>query len=96
MLLILALLCATPALAAPTCQTKDGGTIRRGTPGAMPVGWQAPPAQWHPAPSGGSTGELPQVAMVLILLFALIALMPDFDGRRGSDWDRREKDGKEE
>ncbi len=91
-LLILVLLCATPAPAAPTCQTKDGGTIRCGTPGAMPVGWQAPPEQWHPAPSGGSAGELPQVLIVLLLLFVLIALMPEFDGRRAGDWDRQEDD----
>ena len=30
---------APAAIAAPTCQDVHGGTIRCGTPGAMPVGW---------------------------------------------------------
>jgi hypothetical protein len=81
--LILGLL-ATPALAAPTCQDRQGGTIKCGVRGAMPVGWKQSPEQlWDrdiSRPPGPSTGELLGVFCFLGLLFALIALMPDFDG----------------
>src|SRR5690348_18132833 len=36
------LFCAPVAMAAPTCQDINGGTIRCGTTGAMPVGWTLP------------------------------------------------------
>ena len=86
--LALALL-ATPALAAPTCQDREGGTIRCGTPGAMPVGWTAPAEDaWryrlaHPGPP---LGDILEVVAGIALLFALIALLPRFDGRRDQDW----------
>ncbi|MDR3508006.1 MAG: hypothetical protein P4L64_08935 [Caulobacteraceae bacterium] len=81
------LLAAAPAaLCAPTCQDKDGMTIKCGAPGAMPVGWSLPR---EPGPEPIE----PQVLFGLICfiggLCALIALMPDFDG-----WDR-EEDGPE-
>jgi hypothetical protein len=36
--------------------------------------------------------ELASVICVIGGLFALIALMPDFDGWREGDWDRRDSD----
>jgi len=82
-MLILALL-ATPVLAAPTCQDRQGGTIKCGVPGAMPVGWKPSPEQlWDRDISrapGPGTRELLGALGFLGLLFALIALMPDFDG----------------
>jgi hypothetical protein len=81
--LILSLL-ATPVLAAPTCQDRNGDTIKCGAPGAMPVGWKPSPQQlWDrqiARPPGPGLGELLGVFCGLALLFALIALMPDFDG----------------
>jgi hypothetical protein len=91
-ILLVLVLCATPVMAAPTCQTIHGDTIRCATPGAMPVHWSAPPEQWHPHTGRGSAGDLPQVLMVLALFFAMIALLPDFDGRNASDWDKQEED----
>jgi hypothetical protein len=87
------LLAARPAFAAPTCQTRDGETIRCGTPGAMPVGWTMPPEErlekerLHP-PKYPTTTELLEVFCVLGVFFVLLALMPDFEG----DWDKQEGD----
>lgn len=89
-----ALLLIQPAAnAAPTCQTRDGETIRCGTPGAMPVGWTLPPEErlekerLHP-PKWPSTTELLELFCVMGLFFGLLALMPDFEG----DWDKQEDD----
>ena len=75
---------ATPAPAAPTCQDRSGETIRCGTPGAMPVGWKPSPEQlWDreiSRPPGPGAGKFLGVFCGLGLLFALIALLPDFDG----------------
>lgn len=90
---------AADARAAPTCQDLTGQAVKCGTPGAMPVGWTAPPAaQWErdralsPEPD---TAE--QWALVLVIggLFALIALMPKFDGWTPGDWDHQEGDEEE-
>lgn len=90
------LLTAAAADAAPTCRNRDGETARCGAPGAMPVGWSAPPdrpaatpAPEPPEPGGGAIAGL---IAVVGGLFALIALMPDFDGTRAGDWDRQEGD----
>ena len=82
-----ALLFASSAPAAPTCRDRAGETVRCGTAGAMPVGW---------TPAGGERlggeGLSPEVLAALIYvvggIFAIIALMPRFDGR----WDRQESD----
>jgi hypothetical protein len=87
-LLALALL-ATPVFAAPTCQDRNGDTIKCGAPGAMPVGWTLPDAEaWrlrlvHPETPAG---DILKAVAGLALLFALIALLPRFDGRRDQDW----------
>ena len=91
-LLILALaaailLPAAPvARAAPTCLDSGGQVIRCGTPGAMPVGWRAPARQTSARPS---LELLISLGLVIGGLFALIALMPRFDGDR---WDAQEGD----
>jgi hypothetical protein len=97
--LILALLCATPVWAAPTCRDRDGGTIRCGAPGAMPVGWAPSPEQlWDrkvSRPASQDSGQLWTAICALGLLFSLIALMPRFDGSRSADWEIPERKEKE-
>ncbi len=94
--LAILLLAAAPAAAAPTCLDRNGDTIRCGTKGAMPVGWK-PTAQflWDKEISKPAEQNLDLLAKVicgLALLFAMIALMPKFDGSRAQDWDRQEGD----
>lgn len=89
---IAALALASPACAAPTCQTRNGGTIRCGTGGAMPVGWTIPPEQRRSDPIGGNETALLKVILGLALIFAFIALLPQFDGSQAADWDRQEGD----
>jgi hypothetical protein len=95
-IICLSLLMAAPASAAPTCQDKDGNTTRCGLPNSMPVGWKPSPQHlWdlqfaHPV-SQNIKGLL-EVLGGIALLFALIALMPKFDGSRPEDWDRQEDD----
>jgi hypothetical protein len=86
-----ALLTAPAALAAPTCQNKFGDGMKCGTPGAMPVGWVLPREQmlaWEAArPADLSPHDLLALVCLLGGFFALIALMPDFDG-----WGAGERD----
>jgi hypothetical protein len=89
------LLAAPAALAAPTCDNRNGDTVKCGTPGAMPVGWAPSPADIlvHPAtPRELSPAEAVALIYTLGAFFALIALMPDFDGWREGDWDEQEGD----
>jgi hypothetical protein len=93
-LLVLVLLFSTPAQAAPICFTRAGDTVHCDAKGAMPLGWRLPPDeaarremnQPHP-----SASNILKVVAVLVLFFALIALMPEFDGARDQDWDAQEK-----
>ena len=87
------LLTAHAALAAPTCQDRDGLTIRCGTNGAMPVGWSLPFEERTFKPPAPSIGQLLKLILALGLLFTLIALLPEFDGNRSGDWDKQEGDG---
>jgi hypothetical protein len=83
------LLAASTALAAPTCVDRAGETVRCGRRGALPVGWAAPPGERPAGRSQGlSPGELAGLTLFLGGLFALIALLPDFQGR----WDGQEND----
>ncbi|HEX3485624.1 MAG TPA: hypothetical protein VHT51_11225 [Micropepsaceae bacterium] len=97
--LIASLLAVPAAFAAPTCQDINGSTIRCGTPGAMPVGWTLSPEQLLARQSAGpqypSTIELLELFCVMGVFFAVMALMPEFDGRRAGDWDRQEGDPEE-
>ena len=91
-----ALIAAPAAHAAPTCQTVGGDTARCGTAGAMPVGW-TPSAEQQlqrqsNADDGPSAGVLVDLVCVIGGIFALIALMPPFDGSKGGDWGDHEPD----
>lgn len=98
-LALVALLMSAPAaLAAPTCQDKDGGAIRCGVEGAMPVGWKAPPdAYFIKHQSEGADPDpaaLANAILFIVLLLALFAVLPDFDGRSNADWGEQEGDEK--
>lgn len=90
--ILLLLLFATPSLAAPTCEGRQGQAMRCGAPGAMPLGWTAPAADRHVPAANGA--DLLEAVGFLVLLFALIALLPEFDGSRAEDWEPRDKDGR--
>ena len=93
-ILALALLLPAPALAAPICFNRAGDTVHCEVKGAMPIGWRLPPDeavrremnQPHP-----TSRDILKVAAGLLLFFALIALLPEFDGARDQDWDKQEK-----
>jgi hypothetical protein len=59
----------------------------------MPVGWSLPFEERKFESHSPTTAQLLHLIATLGLLFALIALLPEFDGRRGSDWGRQEDDG---
>jgi hypothetical protein len=92
--LALGLLLSTPALPAPICFTRAGDTVHCDSKGAMPLGWRLPPDEAarremnQPRPT---SRDILKVVAVLVLFFALIALMPEFDGARDQDWDPQEK-----
>jgi hypothetical protein len=94
--LALALLLASPAVAAPTCENPRGETVRCGTAGAMPVGWVLSPRdrqQLRPELSDEPAPiKLLQTLCVLGVFFSVLALMPDFDGSRSEDWDSQEEE----
>jgi hypothetical protein len=85
LVLAAALLGAPAAMAGPTCQDRNGDTIRCGTAGAMPVGWTLSPQERL----SRSASEAPSPAALFGLIcalggvFALIALMPDFQSGQG-------------
>jgi hypothetical protein len=84
------------AFAAPTCQDFEGHIARCGSAHAMPVGWTPTPAQLFDRPpvANNSPTVAEAAAMVYVVgaVFAIIALMPPFDGRKGEDWDEQEGD----
>jgi hypothetical protein len=97
LVLAAALLTASAAGAAPTCQTKYGDVARCGTPGAMPVGWTLSPAEhqyWRPD-TPTPPAQLLGMAAIIGGFFALIALMPNFDGSKGADWGSQEDDDRD-
>lgn len=79
----------SPAWSAPTCQTREGMTARCGTPDAMPLGWRVAAADRHVPPD--NVRDLWNVVGGIMLLFALIALLPPFDGSRSQDWGDEER-----
>ena len=93
-LLALVLLFSTRVLAAPICFTRAGDTVHCDAKDAMPIGWRLPPDeaarremnQPHP-----SSRDILETFGILVLFFAMIALMPEFDGARDQDWDAQEK-----
>jgi hypothetical protein len=90
--LVMVVLAGAGALAAPTCLDKSGNTIRCNAPGAMPLAWKPPPEilleRELSLPPNPHAGALLKIVLGLGVFFALIALLPDFDG----DWDPRGKD----
>lgn len=84
-LVILVLVWAAPAAAAPTCEGRQGQAMRCGAPGAMPLGWRAPVAD-RQLP-GADRRDVFAALAGIVLLFALIALLPEFDGSRAEDWE---------
>jgi hypothetical protein len=88
------LLTAPAAIAAPTCQDRNGDTIRCGTDGAMPVGWTLPAPQRLQVLAARPPVDpvnLVGLGLFLVGFFALLALLPDFDGQ----WDPQERDEEE-
>jgi hypothetical protein len=89
------LLAASGAQAAPICLDRQGEMRRCGASDAMPVGWAPPPEQARERLAGRSDGlrggELIGLTLFLGGLFALFALLPDFEGR----WDGQENDEEE-
>lgn len=84
-LIAAAALIAAPAAHAspPACQTINGGAVKCGEAGAMPFGW-SPPADVVEQQQALSLPDAPETLSligILFALFALIALMPDFDGK---------------
>jgi hypothetical protein len=94
LLFALVLLVPAPAMAAPICFTRAGDPVHCEARNAMPLGWRLPPdeaarremEQPHP-----SARTILGAVAGLALFFALIALLPEFDGARDQDWDEQEK-----
>ena len=98
MLVAGAVLGATPvARAGPTCEDRAGETVRCEDPRAMPLGWTQPLEDRLKHPDPGSPEptalELGGVFALIGMLFALIALMPDFDGWATGAGDKDGDDG---
>jgi hypothetical protein len=86
-----ALLSGLPAVAAPTCQTANGETIKCGIAGAMPVGWRLPAEQYR-VQSSSELFKWLQAICAVGVLFAIMAAMPDFDSTHPGGWDGEEED----
>jgi hypothetical protein len=57
----------------------------------MPVGWSLPDSE-RSAPPPGDTLVMWEAICTVAMFLALIAIMPEFDGRSDADWDRQEDD----
>ena len=82
----------SPAAAAPICQSREGDIVRCEDARAMPVGWKAPPdifaARTLDRAPHAQASELVALGVVLLCIFAIIALLPRFDGAKDEDWER--------
>ena len=58
----------------------------------MPVGWSLPFEDRKVRPRSPSASQLLMLIGTLGLLFALIALLPEFDGTTSRDWGKQEDD----
>ena len=87
---------APVAFAGPTCEDRAGDAVRCEDPRAMPLGW-APPLEERlkhadTGPPDPTPAQLGGVFALIFLIFALIALMPDFDGWSAAAPDAEEDD----
>ena len=66
----------------------------------MPVGWSLSDAdRWDrdmAHPPGPAIDDPLRLIMLVGAVFALLALMPPFDGWKDGDWDKQEGDGEPE
>jgi hypothetical protein len=88
------LLTAPAALAAPACQDRSGDSVGCMTRHAMPAGWTLSTEQrlrMQAERPPVSRANLFGLGCFLIGFFALVLLMPNFDG----DWDRQGQDDEE-
>jgi len=91
----LALLFSAPALAAPICLTRAGDPVHCEAKGAMPLGWRLPPdeaARREMEQPRVPASAILKMAAGLALFFALIALLPEFDGAEDQDWKGQDRD----
>jgi hypothetical protein len=90
------LLAAPAAIAAPICFNQEAQTVRCDAKDAMPVGWRPSAeqiqAQQATQPPEPSASVILQVVLAICAFLAMIALLPEFDGSHGADWDREEDD----
>lgn len=92
-LFVFMLLAPPLATAAPGCFYPNGDfAMNCGGPGTMPPGWRPSPETYRKwlasRPQPPQTDELLGAFLGIAALFALIALMPRFDGSRSEDWSR--------
>ena len=91
MRLVVAILAAAVLLAVapitsagPICEDRAGESVRCEDARAMPLGWSLPLDERLKHPRSGPPDPTPVqlggVFILIFLFFALIALMPDFDG----------------
>ncbi len=85
MIVAVALLGGAPAASAgPICENRAGESVRCEDPRAMPLGWTLPLDERlehsRTAPPDPTALQMAGVFILIVLLFTLIALMPDFDG----------------
>jgi hypothetical protein len=90
-LVLVACICgAAPALGAPICQNRLGDFVHCEAKEAMPLGWHVPDdvytARVLSRTPPARSSDLVAAGMVLACLFALIALLPKFDGAKDEDW----------
>lgn len=92
--ILFALMLAAPARAAPICQSRLGDWVHCDAPGAMPLGWKVPDdvytARVLSRTPPAQRRDFIDLGAVLLSLFALIALLPEFDGSQGKDWQDRD------
>jgi len=88
-LAVLALWAAMPsAQGAPVCQNRSGVWVRCEAKDAMPVGWKLPEAEraLHPMAPPTDQRRAMETILLIVLFLALIAMLPEFDGRADTDW----------
>jgi hypothetical protein len=91
---------APAASAGPICENRAGEAVRCEDPRAMPLGW-TPSLEERlthpdPGPPEPTAVELGGVFALILVIFALIALMPDFDGWAPGRSDRKGDAGNEQ